>query len=251
MKLAIKFKTNDFILCWDSGTGHRLQRYPAYKENRAPAALSEEEKADRRERVLQGSRLTTRVIPNLGFRNSFIQPGFEADDILAYWANKLKDKGTRVIMITNDSDMYQCLNDCSIYNPTTKKSFTKVDFIKKYNVKPEQWAMAKAIGGCSGDNVEGIEGVGDPKSQSSKALKYIRGELTSGRIYERIENGEFIINRNLQLVALPYQDIPLTRMIRKRNKYNRRGFLQTFDKYHFISFLKTDSFIKWERAFLQ
>ena len=70
------------------------------------------------------------------------------------------------------------------------------------------WVKAKAIGGCDSDNVKGIYGVADPaKSNSSKAVEYIKGTLTKGKIYDKIvsEEGQNTIMRNMSLVFLPYQ----------------------------------------------
>ena len=113
--------------------------------------------------------------------------------------------------------------------------------------------MAKAIGGCSTDNVEGIQGVSDPKKKTSKALKYLRGEITKGIIYDRItsKEGEAIINRNLPIVTVPYREDVMKRMIRRRDNFSRKKFVRVFNEYHFRSFLKPDYMKRWERAFLK
>jgi len=252
LMLAKKFETTDFITCWDAGVSHRHSIYTQYKAKRLAkrAAESEDEKEQRNWMLAQSISLNHRILPYLGFKNNYIRINYEADDLLAYWVNRLKDSGKRLIMVTTDSDMFQCLDDCTIYNPSTKKLFTRIKFIKKYGVKPDEWAMAKAIGGCSGDNVIGVEGVSDPKKPSSKALKYLRGELGPGKILDRIKMAKDKIQFNLKLVELPYKGTGETnRMIVRCNKYSRRRFIKTFDKYHFKSFLEKDKFEEWEEAF--
>ena len=124
----------------------------------------------------------------------------------------------------------------------------------QFGILPDQWALAKAIGGCSGDGIIGIKGVSDPKNPSSKALQYIKGILLKGKIFDRIESekGQEIIKRNLPLVSLPYDnnDNKMKKMILRRNKYNRKGVLKVFDELHFKSFLERDNFVKWEKMFL-
>ncbi|RLC31369.1 hypothetical protein DRH13_03130 [Candidatus Woesebacteria bacterium] len=254
LSLAIKFKTTDFITCWDSGLTHRHLAYPPYKQKREESKnqLSDMEAAGLDSLKLQMITLNHITLPKLGFRNNFIQLMYEADDLLAYWVNKLKNKNRRVVMVTSDSDMYQCLDHCEIWNPMKKKFFTKKTLMEKFGVKPNQWAMAKAIGGCSGDNVIGIEGVADPKSSSSKALKYLRGELSGGKIKQRIESkgGQVAIKRNLPLVTVPYREDIMKKMIKRRNYFSRKRLIRVFDAYHFRSFLEKETLQKWEETFL-
>lgn len=254
LMLAKKFETTDFITCWDAGVSHRHFIYTKYKAKRHAKreGLSEEEEEQRRWMLAQSVSLNHRILPYLGFKNNYIRINYEADDLLAYWVNRYKRSGKRIIMVTTDSDMFQCLNDCSIFNPATKKLMTRIKFMKKFGIRPEEWAMAKAIGGCSGDGVEGVEGVSDPKNPSSKALKYLRGELNKGKILDRIKASKDLIKFNLQLVKLPYEGTGDTkRMVIRRNKYSKRRFIKTFDKYHFKSFLEKDKFVAWEETFLK
>ena len=251
LMLAKKFETTNFILCWDAGVSHRHTIYGQYKANRIAKRneMSDEEKEERNWMLAQSIALNHRFLPYLGFKNNYIRINYEADDLLAYWVDRYKDSGKRLIMVTTDSDMFQCLNDCSIYNPSTKKLFTRKLFIKKYGIKPEEWAMAKAIGGCEGDNVKGVIGVSDPKKPTSKALKYLRGELPEGKILDRIKAGKELIRHNLKLVKLPF-DNNMKRMLVRRSRYSRRRFIKIFDKNHFKSFLEKDKFKEWEETFL-
>lgn len=252
LMLAKKFETTDFITCWDAGVSHRHSIYGAYKAKRIAKreAQTDDEKEQRTWMLAQSISLNHRILPYLGFKNNYIRIYYEADDLLAYWVDRLKDSGKRVIMVTTDADMFQCLDHCTIYNTSTKKLFTRIKFMKKYGIKPSEWAMAKAIGGCSGDNVIGVEGVSDPKKPSSKALKYLRGELGEGKILDRIKAASDLIHSNLKLVELPYNGTgEKNRMIIRKNKYSRRRFIKTFDKYHFKSFLEKDKFEEWEKVF--
>lgn len=190
------------------------------------------------------------ALPKIGFHNSFIHHLWEADDLIAYWVWRMK--GRDIIVVSGDSDMYQLLDVCRQWNPAQKKFITKKTFMDRYNIKPSQWVLAKAIGGCSGDNVIGIEGVSDPKHPTSKALKYIREELTKGVVYDRIVSikGQKIIERNKTLIELPYRKAKMPRMIRRRNTFDRKKFLHMFDHFHFVSFLEKDNFVEWKEVFL-
>lgn len=260
LTIAKQFKTNDFIICWDAGISHRHTAYSQYKHRRwqKRQEMTPAEKKEHDSLLLQMLQLNHEILPRMGFKNNFIQLNFEADDLLAHWVNRLyalrkKDIYKRIIMVTTDADMFQCLDKCDIWFPTKKKLFTEKHFKERYGINVEDWAFAKAIGGCSTDGVTGIEGVSDPKNPKSKSLKYIRGELTKGIIFDRIcsREGKQIIDRNLPLVSLPYREDLMKRMIRRRNTFTKRRFIKQFSRFRFISFLEDDYFAKWEKYFLK
>jgi len=251
LAIAKKFETNHFYFCFDHSVNYRKQIDPVYKAQRVKhrKELSKEDLELFNHKFNQEVELRDFALKSMGFRNLFIQKGYEGDDLMAYICEKLKAK--KVIMVSADNDMFQCLNDCDIVSPKKLKKFTKKDFLEKYKVDPSQWPLCKAIGGCSGDNVIGIKGASDPKQPKSKALKYVRKELIAGKIYERItsKQGKDTIKKNLSLVKLPLDD-NLSKVIR-RNRYSRKAFIQTFSKYGLRSFLEKEEFQKWENAFLK
>lgn len=253
LSLAIRFNTSQFLFCWDSGASHRRDAYPDYKKKRRKKREDAlEDQIAYRSLLNQKQELEQNILPTLGFNNSFLMKGYEGDDLLAYWALRLKSYS---LIVTTDADMYQCLNTCDIWNPRKKALFTKKHFLKEFGIDPSRWAMAKAIGGCSGDGVMGIEGVSDPKNPKSKALKYIQDKLSKGATLDKIQNeeGQAIIKRNLPLVTVPYKhnNMPIRRMILRRNAFTEDNFLLIFDRLHFASFLEKNYFKKWTQAFLE
>lgn len=253
LTIAEKFKTNDFIFCWDAGVSYRHNAFSKYKWRRwqKREEMSPSEKKEYESLLLQLLQLDHEVLPNMGFKNNFIQMNFEADDLLAHWTNRLY-KNRKVIMVTTDADMFQCLDKCDIWFPTKKKLFTQKDMLEKYGTSPKEWPMAKAIGGCSTDGVPGIVGISDPKNPKSKVHKYLKGKLTKGVVYERIHSkeGQQIINRNLPIVTVPYREDLMKRMILRRNLFTKRRFIKEFSRHRFISFLEDDRFNKWEKYFI-
>jgi len=251
LQLARMFKTNEMVFAWDAGYSWREVNYPQYKQARREKKeeASPEEKEVFDQLLYQQIQLHTSVLPRLGFKNSFCFPKYEGDDIIG---KLVKDhfKGRAKIVITSDSDMYQLLDKCDIFLLKQKKLFTNKDFQEKYGIHPDQWPLAKAIGGCSTDGVIGVQGVSDPKSPTSKALKYIRGEITSGKIYDRIKRAENeCVQRNLPLVTVPYMESEMPEIKIRQNRVTRRKLIKQFDKFRFISFLEDETFSKWEEAF--
>lgn len=259
-KFGEQFKTNDITLCWDSSIKklHRYKDYKGYKQPRQDQRnkMTDEEHAIRMSFLSQVDKLRDDVIPGMGFGNNFHYDGYEADDLIAIWVQRLYHLGYKVIMITSDQDMYQVLDWCDMLSLVRIKRdtlFTKEDLKKWYNIEPCNWAYAKAIGGCNGDGVKGIYGVSDPKKPTSKALRYINGDLTKGVIYERItsKRGRRIIKKNLPIVTTPYKPELLPRMIRRRNTFTIKKFISTFDRFGFRSFIEKEQMFKWKKVFLE
>jgi len=252
LNLGLKFKTNSFIFCWDAGVTHRHLAYSQYKAKRhKERELDPEKKKAHQSLLAQNNTLIHCILPCLGFKNNFVRAWYEADDLLAYWAKKLRNK--KLIMVTSDADMYQCLDYCDIWSPIKKQLITKKVFTETFKIKPSQWALAKAIGGCSGDNVIGIKGVSDPKKPSSKALVYIQGKLKPGKIKSRIESieGQKIIEENIPLVTTPYREDLLRRMFFRKDDFQKKKFVVEFDRLRFDSFLEKKNWKNWKHIFFK
>lgn len=253
LKLAKDFNTRHVYFCWDHPVNFRKNVYPLYKYNRVDN-MSPSDVLDKSDRDAQAKELREISLPAMGFTNHFQQRGYEGDDMLAALAKLLN--GRKLLMVTSDTDMYQSLEICDIVNPVTGNIMTQQKFEKKYGVNPSQWPICKAIGGCTGDNVIGIKGAADPSKAKDKncyTLRYVRGELSTGVIYERIRSkeGQNIIKKNLPIVTCPYKPENMKPLIRRRDKCTRKKFIEVFSKYNFRSQLAKGRFSQWETAFLK
>ncbi len=203
--------TRYVIFCWDSKKSKRQSIYPKYKQKRIDHQnkMTDKEKRFEKEFRQQIKNLRLHYLPAIGFKNSFIQKGYEADDVMASICHSIKKDRAKhahdeIILITSDHDMYQLLSsDVSLHD--TNKPLTHQGFKKKYNIHPYRWIDVKAIAGCSSDNIKGIPGVGE-----KTAIKYLTGNLpNTHKTYQRIESaqGQRVIQRNLKLVELPFEGI--------------------------------------------
>jgi hypothetical protein len=239
---------DDWIFCWDSKKSHRRIIYPEYKANRINKDKTDEEKQFDNVTMSQFTELRRNVLPSMGFVNNFMQTGIESDDVMA---SVILNNRNHYLMITSDQDMYQLLwHTLKIYSLHSKEIMDREKFIAKYDITPDLWSKAKAIGGCDTDNVKGIKGVADPaKSVKSLALAYLRGTLKRGAITERIESleGTEIIRRNFPLVHLPFHKTKPFKL--KSSSLWRKDFQDTFEKYDFQSMLRQADFRVWEVAF--
>ena len=213
------FDTSDFVFCFDSKTSKRKEIYPEYKASREREYTQEEIEYDRTFRK-QIKKLRTTYLPMIGFRNIFIQKGYESDDLMAEICLHIKPDDEAII-ITSDKDLYQCISgNVFCYNPQTNKRMTLQRFKKEYEILPELWSLVKAIAGCSTDNIKGIEGIGE-----KRATQYINLQLKSeSKVYKSIKSkaGYKIINRNLKLVALPMEGTQGCKL--RRDKLSESGW---------------------------
>lgn len=244
MSLAKRFETNQFAFCWDSRKSKRRDLYPDYKRKRREDK-TQEEKDFAVIAYEQFHRLRREVLSALGFKNNFIQTGLEADDIIAsiVFLNTLH--GQKPIIVSRDNDLYQLLLYSDMFDFQTLKMMTDKLFIKEYKCLSSLWNLVKAIGGCTSDNVAGIEGV-----KEKIAIKYITHILPSHhKTFKAIESkkGQKIIERNKPLVYLPFEGTKKFSI--QRDILYSKDFYDTFEKLGFKSFLYHKNFREWEEQF--
>jgi DNA polymerase-1 len=251
-KIVKETSPESILFCWDSRKSFRKVIFPEYKAKRHQEKTPEELE-DLSQAFKQFNEIREKVLPTLGFNNSFRMTGYEADDLIATICMR---KPEDYIIVSSDQDLYQLVTktyhyEIKMYHPSTGKIMDANAFHLVYGIQPEQWAMAKAIGGCDSDGVPGIEGVADPaKSNNSGAIRYLKGTLDHGKIYDKIISveGLKLINRNYRLVSLPFEgDIDLEY---KEDNLTYSGFKKIFSHYGFES-MRAQSWgdllpIKWD-----
>ena len=211
------------VFFWDSKKKIRKQIYAGYKD-RQQEEMTDDEKEARKELFHQMEILRTEILPAIGFKNNFIQTGYEADDLIAKF---VIDNPNQSVVLTNDEDLLQLVDYCSWYSPSKQLLINGKEFRKKYGIEPKQWRDVKALAGCSSDKVPGISGIGE-----KYAIQYLKNEMKSDSIrYNKIEStkGRWLRKRNEKLVSLPY---PGTEEIKlKENKFSIDSFLEVCKTY--------------------
>ncbi len=197
------FNTPYVAFCWDSRTSKREEVFPAYKANRKNKYKDMDKKTIRLEKEFrwQMMMLRRKYLPTIGYKNVFVQKGYEADDIIASICFNLSMMDEAVI-ISSDQDLYQLIcPHVSLYNPIKGKILTLQGFKKKHGILPEQWIIVKCIAGCSTDGIPGMEGIGE-----KTIIKYLTGQLNeTTKAYQKIKkNVPKYIKRNYPLIALPF-----------------------------------------------
>ncbi len=198
------FDTPYIVFCWDSRTSKREDIYPAYKQQRKSrySDLTDKEIQFEKEFRYQMKKLRRKYLFRIGFKNVFVQPGYESDDIIGSICINLPMVDEAVI-ISSDKDMYQLIrHNVVCYNPQKNKILTLQGFKKQYGIIPEQWIAVKCIAGCNTDEVVGIRGVGE-----KTVIKYLQGELKeTTKAFQKIEKEKVkYTKKNYPLVALPFK----------------------------------------------
>ena len=192
------------VFCFDSEVSHRANEFPYYKNNRT---LDPE---DREKVYATAKKLRTQVLPSIGFLNSFLAEGWEADDLIAHICLSGSESDSWCI-VSSDSDLYQLLSPkVSIWSPVKKQTFTEKWFEGLYKIPVEKWVLFKAI---AGDPADGIKGV--PRVGVTGALDYLRGCLATNKSsYKKIVQDESlsIIAEGQKLIRLPYRQKELAEM---------------------------------------
>jgi DNA polymerase-1 len=88
-------------------------------------------------------------------------PGYEADDIIAAYACKVRDMGGEVTIVSSDKDLMQLVGDRVFMLDTMKNLRIGIDqVIEKFGVTPDKVVDVQALCGDSVDNVPGAPGIG-------------------------------------------------------------------------------------------
>lgn len=97
--------------------------------------------------------------------------GYEADDVLATLAVKLKEHG-KVYIATSDKDLLQMIGqNIYVYDAYRDEILDRDKVMKKFGVTPEQMPMYLSLIGDKIDNVPGVPGIG-PKRAVEIIHKY-------------------------------------------------------------------------------
>jgi len=99
-------------------------------------------------------------------------PGYEADDLIAAYACKVRDLGGEVVIVSSDKDLMQLVGPQVAMLDTMKNLRIGHDqVVEKFGVPPDKVVDVQALCGDSVDNVPGAPGIG-VKTASALILEY-------------------------------------------------------------------------------
>ena len=88
-------------------------------------------------------------------------PGYEADDLIAAYACKVRDLGGEVVIVSSDKDLMQLVGERVTMLDTMKNVRIGIEQVaEKFGVTPDKVVDVQALCGDSVDNVPGAPGIG-------------------------------------------------------------------------------------------
>jgi DNA polymerase-1 len=158
-KFLIEHNHDKVVVFWDGDSNSSIRKsiYPQYKANRRQDDMNEYKYESY---LYQKSRIK-QYLEEIFVRQVEMHDN-EADDLIAYYCNVVKDE--KIIIFSADKDLTQLISaDVTIYSPITKQYFKNGDMISlnKVNIPHYNVLLTKVFTGDKSDNIEGIEGLGE------------------------------------------------------------------------------------------
>ncbi|HEX5901101.1 MAG TPA: DNA polymerase I [Solirubrobacteraceae bacterium] len=157
VKLLTEYGSKPTIVVWDAGSSGRKEVSADYKATRRsrPDLLKE-----------QWPHLEP-LVDAFGYRNIAVE-GFEADDVIATIADRARDAGVPVMVVTGDRDAFQIIDPESRVKVmatgrgiTDTKIYDHQAVIDRYGIAPELIPDFYGLKGDTSDNIPGVPGIGD------------------------------------------------------------------------------------------
>jgi DNA polymerase-1 len=149
----------------------RQDIYPEYKAHRPPAP----------DDLIPQFQLIREACTAFGIPH-IESNGFEADDLIATYAQQAIEQDTDVVIISSDKDLMQLINShITLFDPIKNKIIAEDGVFEKFGVTPDKVIDIQALAGDSSDNVPGVPGIG-PKTAAELINKF--GSLES--LYQNV-----------------------------------------------------------------
>lgn len=162
--LAKSYDAGKVVVLGDWGSSYREALYPDYKGNRKELrAKQTEQEANDFKDFLEEFGVAFEL---LGLQyDTFRFEGVEADDIAAYLVKHYSDNYEHTWMISSDKDWDLMIADnVSRFAYTSRKEITLDTWDQFYDYAPDQHISIKVLMGDKGDNVPGVEGIGEKRA---------------------------------------------------------------------------------------
>lgn len=222
-----QFKPSRLVVAFDGagGSQRRRQFFPEYKANRRSMTklnrtydfqtLEQEQEA-----MKWQLKLLITFLRNLPV--TVMAPDLvEADDVIAYVAQTVVERGGRAIILSTDKDFLQLVNEnIMVYNPVKKKMYDPASVVMDYGFHPNNFLLYRVVTGDKSDGIPGIEGI-----KEKTLLKYFP-QLAE----EEKKDINFIIeNATTQIESVKKPPVALQTLVQSRNILDRNIKLMRLD----------------------
>ncbi|MDO9077498.1 MAG: DNA polymerase I [Brevundimonas sp.] len=98
--------------------------------------------------------------------------GYEADDLIATYACRVRDAGGEAVIVSSDKDLMQLIGPSVVmWDPMKERRLAEEAVFEKFGVTPDKVVEVQALIGDSVDNVPGAPGIG-PKTAAQLIEEY-------------------------------------------------------------------------------
>jgi DNA polymerase-1 len=151
MKLLDDLKPDHVVVVLDQARKtFRNDIYPDYKANRSEAP----------EELIPQFPLIRVAAEALSLPVAELE-GFEADDLIATYAQEAEGKELDVVIVSSDKDLMQLIRPhVSMLDPMKQKRIGADEVLEKFGVQPDKVVDVQSLAGDSTDNVPGVPGIG-------------------------------------------------------------------------------------------
>jgi len=225
-------KPTHFAVIFDSARKNfRNEIYSDYKANRSEAP---DDLAPQFEYIRKS--VMAFNLPSVDLAN------YEADDLIATYADQILQKGAKVTIVSSDKDLMQLYRkDVRLYDPMKNKFIESEDIINKFGVDSKKVIDVQSLAGDSSDNVPGVPGIG-VKTAAELINKYgtLEKLLDNAHKIKQNKRRETLLDNkdkaiiSKKLVTLK-KDVPVDRTIEEFK-------LQEIDKDKLYKFLREMEF---------
>ena len=260
-KIIRESRPDMVVICWDGAGGSQKRKLlnKNYKDGRKPIRLNRSVKnLTRQEEIENKIWQQTRLIEYFNHTPvvQFMFDGIEADDVIAYVSNLSSFSEWEKLIVSSDKDFFQLLNKNTVlYRPIQKEVLNERSILEKFNIHPNNFAMARAMVGDRSDNLDGMPGVGlktvakrfpflskaqtatfeDVFNHCTKSL-----ESRSVKAYESVIENDELLKRNYKMMQL-YSPL-LTIDAKKQIRQTLADPDNSFNKTELIKMMMSDGF---------
>ncbi|MCX7946557.1 MAG: DNA polymerase I [Hydrogenophilus sp.] len=143
------------------GPTHRQHLYPSYKANRPPTPPP----------LVAQIPLLHQLLPLMGWP-LLLQPGSEADDLIATLTDQARTRGWSILIVTGDKDLTQLVAPDTLWLDTLRDELLdEAGVTAKFGVPPRLIPDYLALIGDAVDNIPGLPGCG-PKTAAKWLNQY-------------------------------------------------------------------------------
>ena len=242
-KVLNTIKPTHLIVCFDTpGKTFRHSIDSSYKANRV--------KTSEKESVYEQFIEIRKIFDLVGIKHDNIKM-YEGDDLIGTYLNS--SKADHNYILSGDKDVFQLIsNNTTVLFPIKGVSdlvyYNKETFKNRFEIDVENYISYKALIGDEGDNIQGVQGIGDKTAgnllSKFKTIDNIMNNLDTDqkdiRGWKRIKGNlsKWDYKKTLELVTI-IKNCPINNTFDEcKINFNWENALEEFEKLEFNSFIK-------------